>query len=162
LRGAKTAPPFFRRRKNRPPPPSTCNNVYNAESCSTGIPSIYRCSTGLGVESGRAAVLSCRVDTICSAAIDPRVRVCDSLAESANDSQSLFPSNPPVIRINSSPNSYFAPECPTIALTPNMGSTPTRKPQTLCERFWGNLEGIWRGLVEDVGWIVRRTPDIGH
>jgi hypothetical protein len=32
-----------------------------------------------------------------------------------------------------------------------MGSTPTRKPQTLCERFWGNLEGIWRGLVEDVG-----------
>jgi hypothetical protein len=33
----------------------------------------------------------------------------------------------------------------------HMGSTPTRKPQTLCERFWGNLEGIWRGLVEDVG-----------
>jgi hypothetical protein len=32
-----------------------------------------------------------------------------------------------------------------------MGSTPTRKPQTLCERFWGNLGGIWRGLVEDVG-----------
>jgi hypothetical protein len=32
-----------------------------------------------------------------------------------------------------------------------MGSTPTRKPQTPCERFWGNLEGIWRGLVEDVG-----------
>jgi hypothetical protein len=100
-------------------------------------------------------------------AIDPRVRVCDSLAESANDSPCksrhfpsilpMFPkrisvtSNPLDARINSSPNSYFAPECPTIALTPNMGSTPTRKPQTLCERFWGNLEGIWRGLVEDVG-----------
>jgi hypothetical protein len=84
----------------------------------------------------------------------PRVRVCDSLRESANDSKSLFPSNPLVIRINSSPNSYFAPECPTIALTPNMGSTPTRKPQTLCERFWGNLGGIWRGLVEDVGWVA--------
>jgi hypothetical protein len=83
--------------------------------------------------------------------IDPRVRVYDSLAESANDSQSLFPSNPLDTRINSSPNSHFAPECPTIALTTNMGSTPTRKPQTLCERFWGNLEGIWRGLVEDVG-----------
>jgi hypothetical protein len=79
--------------------------------------------------------------------IDPRVRVCDSLCESGNDSQSLFPSNP----LDFHPNSYFAPECPTIALTPNMGSTPTRKPQTLCERFWGNLEGIWRGLVEDVG-----------
>ena len=36
----------------------------------------------------------------------------------------------------------------------HMGSTPTRKPQTLCERFWGNLEGIWRGLVEDVGWVA--------
>jgi hypothetical protein len=100
-------------------------------------------------------------------AIDPRVRVCDSLAESGNDSPCksrhfpgilpMFPkrisvtSNPLDARINSSPNSYFAPECPTIALTPNMGSTPTRKPQTLCERFWGNLEGIWRGLVEDVG-----------
>jgi hypothetical protein len=32
-----------------------------------------------------------------------------------------------------------------------MGSTPTRKLQTLCERFWSNLGGIWRGLVEDVG-----------
>ena len=65
-----------------------------------------------------------------------------------------------VIRINSSPNSYhrqhqrnFAPECPVRSLPYHMESAPTRKPQTLCERFWGNLGGIWRGLEEDVGWI---------
>jgi hypothetical protein len=78
----------------------------------------------------------------------PRVRVCEFLAESGNDSPVPIPHPIHLIPI---PNSYFTPECPTIALTPNMGSTPTRKPQTLCERFWGNLEGIWRGLVEDVG-----------
>jgi hypothetical protein len=54
LKGGLIAPPFFRRRKFRPPPPSTCNNVYNAESCSTGIVSIYRCSTGFG---GRQSVI---------------------------------------------------------------------------------------------------------
>jgi hypothetical protein len=55
LKGGLIVPAFFRRPKNRPPPPSTCNNVYNAESCSTEIPSIYRCSTGL---RGRQSVIN--------------------------------------------------------------------------------------------------------
>jgi len=75
LKGGLIAPPFFRRRKFRPPPPSTCNNVYNAESCSTVFPSIYGCSTGLGAESGRVAVLSSRVDTRYGGG-DPATRAC--------------------------------------------------------------------------------------
>ena len=70
----------------------------------------------------------------------PRVRVADSFAESANDSQSLFPIQ-----------SLLRTRMPCTLFAHHMGSTPTRKPQTLCERFWGNLGGIWRGLVEDVG-----------
>ena len=70
----------------------------------------------------------------------PRVRVCDSLRESGNDSPALFPIQLPL-----------STRMPCTLFAHHMGSTPTRKPQTLCERFWGNLGGIWRGLVEDVG-----------
>jgi len=70
----------------------------------------------------------------------PRVRVCEFLRESGNDSPALFPIQ-----------STLRARMPCTLFAHHMGSTPTRKPQTLCERFWGNLGGIWRGLVEDVG-----------
>ena len=77
--------------------------------------------------------------------IDPRVRVCDSLAESGNDSPcksrhfprilSMFPkrisvtSNPLVIRINSSLNSYFAPECSVRSLPIIWDQHPQESPR---------------------------------
>ena len=47
LKGGLIAPAFFAAPKLDPLPPSTCNNMRNAESCSTEITSIHRCSTGL-------------------------------------------------------------------------------------------------------------------
>jgi hypothetical protein len=48
LKGGLIVPAFFVVGNFDPLPPTTCYNVYNAEFCSTGLPSIYRCSTGLG------------------------------------------------------------------------------------------------------------------
>ena len=95
LFGNFTAPPFFCPGKCDSPRPmsivTSCYYIHNAESCSTGFPSIYRCSTGL---RGRQSVIDLLVpgrSTRCGGGEQPRVRVCDSLRESANDSPSLFP-----------------------------------------------------------------------
>jgi hypothetical protein len=119
LFGNFTAPPFFCPGKFDSPRPmsivTTCYYIHNAEFCSTGFPSIYRCSTGLGGSAGVPRLPRRRANTTCSVVTQPRVRVDDSFAETANDSPALFPSNPLDPRINSSPNSNFAPECPVFS-----------------------------------------------
>lgn len=147
LKGGVNRPRFCWPPEFRPPPPrsrlSTCNNMCNAELCSTVIASIHRCSTGLGCSAGVPRSPRRKVNTTCSVVIDPRVRVSEFLSKTANHFLANFP-------YHRSHQRNFAPECPTIALTPNMDSTPTRKLQTQCERFWSNLEGTTRSLVEEL------------
>jgi len=147
-------PGHFLPRQNRSPPPrswlSTCYNVYNAESCSTETTSIYQCSTGFG---GRQSVINPLVGgfgTTCGGGLDPRVRVGEFFCESGSGFQPnpiefdgiRPPSVNPSVRITTSfqPNTLsIACKCPCMLSSLFMDTLPVEKPQTLCERFWGNL-----------------------
>ena len=89
-RGLKSSPSFSSVQNFDPLPPSTCYNVYNAESCSTGITSIHRCSTGFG---GRQSVINPLVggcNTTSGGGHDPRVRVGEFFLESGSGFPDIF------------------------------------------------------------------------
>ena len=139
---------------------TSCYYIHNTESCSTGLPSIYRCSTGLGVEFSRAAVLSSRVDTRYGGG-GPASRACLRFfcGKCERFPHPYSPSNPLDARINSSPNSYFAPECPVRSLPIIWDQHPQESPRR-CVSDSGAIQRVsgavwWRMLA--VG--VRRTPD---
>ena len=93
--GTLNRPRHFPPRQIRSPPPrswlSTCNNVYNAESCSTGIASVHRCSTGFGGRQSVSHLLVGGCNTTSGGSPDPRVRVGEFFCESGSGFPDISP-----------------------------------------------------------------------